>query len=210
MATLSSIITPSNITTATNTQTLTNKTLTGAAMNGTLGATTPSTVAATTLSASGAITPSQTAGIVGTTTNNNADAGAVGEYLVSTIAAASGVALTSGTQFNITSLTLTAGDWDVGGTWQLAFGSGTTTGYARASIGTSSASISASSNSAVNTGVSLSDPAGVGTGGVGFGAAMPTTRFSVASSTTIYLVTQCNFSVSTLKAFGQLWARRMR
>jgi hypothetical protein len=51
MATLSSIITPSNITTATNTQTLTNKTLTGAAMNGTVGATTPSTVAATTLSA---------------------------------------------------------------------------------------------------------------------------------------------------------------
>ena len=56
MATLSSIITPSNITTATNTQTLTNKTLTGADMNGTLGATTPSTVAATTLSASGAST----------------------------------------------------------------------------------------------------------------------------------------------------------
>lgn len=41
MATLSSIITPSNITTATNTQTLTNKTLTGAVMNGTVGATTP-------------------------------------------------------------------------------------------------------------------------------------------------------------------------
>jgi hypothetical protein len=52
MATLSSIITPTNITTATNTQTLTNKTLTGAAMNGTLGATTPSTVAATTLAVS--------------------------------------------------------------------------------------------------------------------------------------------------------------
>jgi len=49
MATLSSIITPSNITTATNTQTLTNKTLTGAAMNGTVGATTPSTGVFTTL-----------------------------------------------------------------------------------------------------------------------------------------------------------------
>jgi hypothetical protein len=53
MATLSSIITPSNITTATNTQTLTNKTLTGAVMNGTLGATTPSTGAFTTVSATG-------------------------------------------------------------------------------------------------------------------------------------------------------------
>jgi hypothetical protein len=51
MATLSSIITPTNITTATNTQTLTNKTLTGAVMNGTLGATTPSTVSATAVNA---------------------------------------------------------------------------------------------------------------------------------------------------------------
>jgi hypothetical protein len=52
MATLSSIITPTNITTASNTQTLTNKTITGGILNGTLGATTPSTVAATTISAS--------------------------------------------------------------------------------------------------------------------------------------------------------------
>lgn len=56
MATLSSIITPSNVTTATNTQTLTNKTITGGILNGTLGATTPSTVAATTITATGAIT----------------------------------------------------------------------------------------------------------------------------------------------------------
>ena len=76
MATLSSIITPTNITTATNTQTLTNKTLTSPILtapvlgtpasgtvtnltgtasiniNGTVGATTPSTVAATTLAVS--------------------------------------------------------------------------------------------------------------------------------------------------------------
>jgi hypothetical protein len=40
---LSGIITPTNVVTATSTTTLTNKTLTGAVMNGTLGATTPST-----------------------------------------------------------------------------------------------------------------------------------------------------------------------
>jgi len=48
---LSGIITPTNVVTATSTTTLTNKTLTGAVMNGTLGATTPSTGAFTTLSA---------------------------------------------------------------------------------------------------------------------------------------------------------------
>ena len=60
---LSGIITPTNVVTTTGTQTLTNKTLTGAVMNGTLGATTPSTVVATTVKASttigvGAATPS--------------------------------------------------------------------------------------------------------------------------------------------------------
>ena len=55
MATLSSIITPTNITTASNTQTLTNKTITGGILNGSLGATTPSTVAATTISATGSV-----------------------------------------------------------------------------------------------------------------------------------------------------------
>jgi len=53
MATLSSIITPTNITTASNTQTLTNKTITGGILNGTLGATTPSTGAFSTLGTTG-------------------------------------------------------------------------------------------------------------------------------------------------------------
>jgi hypothetical protein len=77
MATLSSIITPTNITTASNTQTLTNKTLTGAAMNGTLGATTPSTVAATTISATGLVDlSSATAGQVKFPATHNASSNA--------------------------------------------------------------------------------------------------------------------------------------
>jgi hypothetical protein len=50
---LSGIITPTNVVTATSTTTLTNKTLTGAVMNGTLGATTPSTGAFTTVATTG-------------------------------------------------------------------------------------------------------------------------------------------------------------
>ena len=63
MALLSASITPTNLVTTSGAATLTNKTLTGAIMNGTLGATTPSTVVATTVKASttmgvGAATPS--------------------------------------------------------------------------------------------------------------------------------------------------------
>jgi len=53
MANLSAIIAPTNVVTTTGTQTLTNKTLTGAIVNGTVGATTPSTGEFTTLLARG-------------------------------------------------------------------------------------------------------------------------------------------------------------
>jgi hypothetical protein len=79
---------------------------------GPIGSTTPSTGAFTTLSASSTITPSQTSGIVGTNTNNSANAGSVGEYVSAT---ASAFSLTSNTPANATSISLTAGDWDVDG-----------------------------------------------------------------------------------------------
>ena len=54
------------------TQTLTNKTLTGAILNGTLGATTPSTVAATTGSFSGQLSVAQSTTLIGNGINLNA------------------------------------------------------------------------------------------------------------------------------------------
>ena len=81
MATLSSIITPTNITTASNTQTLTNKTITGGILNGTLGATTPSTVAATLLNVAASTRPTITVETTGVTAKGrvfHADANAGG------------------------------------------------------------------------------------------------------------------------------------
>ena len=95
-----------------NTGAFTTLNSTGGALNGTLGATTPSTVAATTISATGSITPAQGPGIVGTTTNNNANTGSWGEYLTN---ATTGTSLTANTPANATSVSLTAGDWDVSG-----------------------------------------------------------------------------------------------
>ncbi|MEF1435483.1 hypothetical protein QWU86_11715, partial [Neisseria gonorrhoeae] len=57
-----------------------------------------------------------TAGIVGTTTNNNANAGSDGEFISSSVVVGSAVALTTNVTANVTSITLTAGDWDVAGT----------------------------------------------------------------------------------------------
>ena len=87
MALLSASITPTNLVTTSGAATLTNKTLTGAVMNGTLGATTPSTVVATTVKASttvgvGAATPSASgAGITFPATQSaSSDANTLDDY----------------------------------------------------------------------------------------------------------------------------------
>ena len=75
-------------------------------LDGTAGVTTPG------LSSTGIITPGQTTGIVGTTTNNNVQAGSVGEYIESVVASVS-FTTSGGAGNNIASISLTAGDWDV-------------------------------------------------------------------------------------------------
>ena len=80
-------------------------------LDGTTGVTTPG------LSSTGTITPGQTTGIVGTTTNNNAQAGSVGEYVASVITTYTNFPAT-GVFGDLTSISLTAGDWDV----SLSFG----------------------------------------------------------------------------------------
>jgi len=51
----------------------------------------------------------------GTTTNDNAAAGFIGEYISSDLTKASGVSLAGGAEHDITSVSLTAGDWDCRG-----------------------------------------------------------------------------------------------
>src|ERR1700744_413847 len=57
--------------------------------------------------------------IRGTATNDNASAGNVGEYVVSNNTTAQSLA--SGTPLNVTSISLTPGDWDVTGSCQFGF-----------------------------------------------------------------------------------------
>ena len=70
----------------------------------------------------GASTPGQ---LPGTSTNDNASTGNVGEYQESSIASGSQIQLTTVTAANITNLSLTAGDWDCSGKVNFS-GSGTT------------------------------------------------------------------------------------
>lgn len=146
--------------------------------------------------------------VLGTTTNDSAAAGYISEYLSSAVASGSAVSLTTNTDTNVTSLALTAGDWDVSG--QIAFTPAATTSITilRGGINTVSATMPLAG--VVGNGFfAIQQPAFVPAGGPICENIAPA-RISLASPTTIYLVTRATFTVAALTAYGYIGARRAR
>lgn len=179
-----------------------NPTITGGTIDGAvIGGTTPAAGSFTTLSSTGNFTPSQTNGIVGTTTNNSANAGSVGEFLPNTT---SGTSLTSTVAANATSISLTAGDWDVTGVVQFVPGAGATVTVIGTGTNTTSATFGAFQMNSIITGISA--PAASGS----LSLAAPVTRFSLSATTTVFLIASSTFSGGTQTCNGFIRARRVR
>lgn len=143
--------------------------------------------------------------IEGTNTNDDAAAGRVGEYISSSVVAGAAVALTTATPANVTSISLTAGDWVV--TAQAYITMATTTSYTN--VNYSISSTSATQDVTPGKWINFQTPAAViGNTHITFGAV--TYRVKLASTTTIYLVAQSAFTVSTAAAWGFIGARRAR
>ena len=159
------------------------------------------------LAVGGAISPNHTAGILGTTTNDNTAAGSVGEYLSVTVPRDSAVPITSGATITVTSLTLSAGDWDVSGVVSFLT-SGVTGLYATLAISLSPAAFSFAS-----PGGGLTEVGNLTNPGTVF-ATFPTgsVRLALAAATTVYLVSNGQFggTFPTLAAYGFIGARRAR
>lgn len=143
-----------------------------------------------------------TPNIVGTSTNDNAAAGSVGELLTNQ-AASPGSGITTGNTTNVVQLSLTAGDWDVQGVAGFVAAAGTSITYYLSGISTVSATIGAQ-DTFQEKNQSADVPGG------GFTQLTPTVRISLAATTTIYLIAYTIFSVSTMTAYGNLRARRVR
>jgi len=152
------------------------------------------------------ITFSTTSGIVGTVTNDNAATGSVGEYVESVIASGSAVSITSGAAKDLTSITLSAGDWDVDGVLQYLFPASTSYTFLEASISLTANTVDTTNGRAVI----LVVPATVPSAGITVSAAVPPLRFSLSGSTTIHFVGLALFTVSTLSMYGIVRARRVR
>lgn len=136
--------------------------------------------------------------ISGTNTNDSAAAGYVGEYLT----ANAGVSLTTATPANLTSLSLTAGDWDLWAITQFGGAGTTVTSDVWASLGTTSATMNSTNGQHGRW-------RGGGTTDLMFPMAFGL-RVSPASTTTYYLTGQASFTTSTFGANGFLGARRAR
>lgn len=145
------------------------------------------------LRSSGAVT------IKGSQTNDAAAAGFVGEYVSNS---ATGVSLTSGAITNISSISLTAGDWDVQGEVDFVPAGTTVMTLQFASVNTS-----ATTNGPMGQRTSIN---GSQTAGAGSNLTTPTWRVSLAATTTIYVNALGNFTTSTATANGFIRARRIR
>jgi len=156
---------------------------------------------------SGGITPVQTTGIIGTTTNNNANSGSVGEVLSAVVLVGSAVSMTNATPVNIASLPITAGDWDVWAEFWTNPAGTTTTSRVQVAVSATSATlptVPAAGTARTNIG-GVSVPAGEA-----MVASTSQARVSLSGTTAYYLVAQTSFAVSTMGGYGVLKARRRR
>jgi len=141
----------------------------------------------------------------GTATNDSASAGNLGEYVSSTVLAGSAVALTTSTAADLTSISLTAGDWDVSGAVFFQPGGATVTTLILGWASASSATLPTAPNSGAENLWSGSSAAG-NANSSNFGPG----RFSLSGTTTIYLSTYASFTGGTNSAYGIIRARRVR
>ena len=141
----------------------------------------------------------------GTATNDTPAAGNVGEYISAQLALGSAVALTTGTPVNLTSIPLTAGDWEV---WAAVwFSPAATTSITQliGSHGTTSGVISANLDHVVQDSFAAEVPTALQLNRI-----LPMTRYLLAASGTIFLNAQATFTVAGLSAYGIINARRRR
>jgi hypothetical protein len=151
---------------------------------------------------------SSTIGIIGTTTNDSANAGSVGEYVTAEVTAGSGgTALTSTVTSGFVSVSLTAGDWDIWGNAVFITQAATTVTYIFTGICLSTAT--AFPDGAYQSYFSPQTASPVIPEQI-LNLVPPMLKVSLATTTTVYLSVNATFGVSTCNVAGYIAARRRR
>jgi hypothetical protein len=151
--------------------------------------------------------------IEGVTDGSAPTAGYVGEVISSSVGRGSGTSLTTGVTVTITSIELTAGDWDLRGVIGYDGGSGVVVTALDFAVSLTAATLPSTAR--------ISSPSGgevyyeIGKGGNGIGDwdmshGIASYQVSISSTDTFYLVAASTFASGTLAAYGHIEARRMR
>lgn len=145
------------------------------------------------------ITFSSTSGIIGTTTNDSAAAGSVGQNINSTVSYASRVAVSNAVAANMTSISCTPGDWMISGSIGI---SANAANNAAGWISTTSATAPDQSliNVFIPTGLAFTDMT----------LTIVPQRFSFATTTTVYASGLIGFSSGGGALYGYINALRVR
>jgi len=134
--------------------------------------------------------------------NTAPTAGMLGEQIRSFVVVGSAITLTNSIQANVTSISLTAGIWDVSAIIVISNGSITGTQYG-GSISTTSATGGTEGDNAVYV------PGPSPTAVSDLCLSIPSYRLTLTSTTTVYLVAFAAFTVGTAKASGRISGTRV-
>lgn len=141
--------------------------------------------------------------VQGVTNGSDASAGQVGE-VISSVIAGPGTTLSTGVPINITSIALTAGDWDVTGDVWVVVGTGAAT-LVQGAINSVSAN-----PPAIALGVSRTQLTTTFAASTAMVVPLSPCRVSLTATTTYYLIAAVTFPSGTTTAYGKIWARRAR
>lgn len=146
--------------------------------------------------------------LLGTTTNDNAPAGYVGEYFQNIVLVGAAIPLTLNTAVAVASIPLTAGDWDLNGFAEYTGNAATLVTGIQAAIGSVSATIARAGDGSYN---GYGQPSSLM-----FSQNQDRTlpvgplRVSISSPATYYLNAVATFTANTCSVYGSLRARRVR
>jgi hypothetical protein len=149
-------------------------------------------------------------GIAGVATNSSAAAGVIGEVITAVTTSGAAVTLATGSATPITSITLTAGDWDLWGVVDYTLQAATSVTYMEQGTYTNASCSTAPSFDGQDTHSTFETAANVMTATVDPGWLIPNQVVSLSGSTKICLIAKSAFTAGTAKAYGTITARRMR
>jgi hypothetical protein len=160
--------------------------------------------------AAGTIARTGGVSIQGTNTNDSAAAGYIGEVIESLVASGSEVSMTTATAKSITSISLTAGDWEVSGAVTFVFAATTTTTQMQAGTSTTTNTMSAAQGAPVSNQITVVQNYASFTPNSTSTVPFASYRVTLSATTTLYLVGVVAFGTSTCTARGYIHARRIR